>query len=339
MATLRDIADRAGVSIKTVSNVLNGRNQEHWASTRERGERIRALAAELGYRPDAAARATRLGRSRQVGLCYVGRERNGRINHGRLFDIIEGIQHALEEADYAVSLVRLHGKGDSKALVEHMFDGICCVGHVTDHEVALVESLSPAAVMVDNNLWRAQGAVRRDEHAAGRRAADALLAAGISRVLILSPPAGRETNRHYSWTDRLEGAHAALWNANVPLRHETLATEDLQSGFARIAAELRPGTGVLCMNASLALALHRWSADHEPAIRFGGELPIACADDHADCARIWPGLTRVAFDRYGLGRTAGALLLQHLQTGTPAPSRAIAGTFIAGNTCGQHGTA
>ena len=333
MATLRDIADRAGVSVKTVSNVLNGKNQETWASTRERAARIRAIAAELGYRPDAAARATRLGRSRQVGLCYVGRESDGRINHLRLFAVIEGAQHAVEAAGYAATLVRLQHGGESKSLVERMFDGICCIGHVLDYEVAQVESLSPAAVMVDNNLWRPTGAVRRDERAAGRRATEALLAAGAERLLVLTQRTGRETNRHYSWTERLEGANQAVWAAGVPLRHEMLSIAAPWSDFPRLAEALAPGTGILCMNPTLALALQRWCAEHEPPLRLGRDLPVACADDHEDCARIWPGLARVAFDRYALGQAAGEMLLQHLATGEPAPSRELAGAWIAGDSC------
>jgi DNA-binding LacI/PurR family transcriptional regulator len=337
MATLRDIAQRAGVSIKTVSNVLNGRNQEQWSSTRERAERIRAIASELGYRPNAAARATRLQRSGQVGVCYVGSEKTGRINHLRLFETIEGIQHGLEEAGYAVCLVRLASGGADgrivgKALIERMFDATLCVGHVTDHHVATVEDLAPTSIMVDNNLWRATGCIRHHELHAGELACRALLAAGCQRLLCLNPRTGRSSNRHYSWTDRLEGAQTVAWERGLPLRHELLDVLAPWNGFEAIAAELQPGTGVLALDASLALALQRWCSQREPAIALGGPLPIACANDSEDCQRIWPGLARVGCDRYALGREAAAMLLAQL-AGEPPLSRALRGSWIPGDSC------
>lgn len=333
MATLRDIAERAGVSVKTVSNVLNGRNQEHWASTRQRAERIRAIAAELGYRPNAAARATRLQRSRQVGLCYVGREADGRINHVALWEIVEGIQHAVEAAGYAATLVRLGAGAESKTLVERMFDGICCVGHITDHDVALVESLTPSSVMVDNNLWHDTGAIRRDERAAGRRAAEALLATGIERLCYLSQRVGRESNRHYSWTERLEGTNEAVWAAGTPLRHHQLAIDHPMSAFADIADDLEPGTGVLCSNPTIAIALKLWDAQRADPVGIGHRIPITCADDSEACQRVWPELARVGFDRYRLGRAAGGMLVTQLDTGEAQASKLITGDWIAGTSC------
>ncbi len=68
MGTLDEIAKAAGVSRMTVSNVLNGKNKETWSSTAERAERIREIARELNYRPNAAAKAVVTGRFGGIGL-------------------------------------------------------------------------------------------------------------------------------------------------------------------------------------------------------------------------------------------------------------------------------
>ena len=71
MATLAEIAREAGVSPATVSNVLNGRNKENWGSSARRADEIRAVAQRMGYRPNAAARATATGRFGAVALLLL----------------------------------------------------------------------------------------------------------------------------------------------------------------------------------------------------------------------------------------------------------------------------
>ena len=67
-ATLADIATRAGVSVGTVSRILNGKNKESWRVSRKRAALVRGIATELNYRPHAAARAMQSRRSMCVGV-------------------------------------------------------------------------------------------------------------------------------------------------------------------------------------------------------------------------------------------------------------------------------
>ena len=59
MATMKDIAVEAGVSIKTVSRILNGENKENWPSSIRRAQQIRDIANRLNFRPNAMARTMR----------------------------------------------------------------------------------------------------------------------------------------------------------------------------------------------------------------------------------------------------------------------------------------
>lgn len=68
MATLQQIAQQAGVTTATVSNVLSGRVQVQRSDAVKRARRIRRIARQLGYRPNAAARATRTGRTGCIGM-------------------------------------------------------------------------------------------------------------------------------------------------------------------------------------------------------------------------------------------------------------------------------
>jgi LacI family transcriptional regulator len=103
MATLEEIAREAGVSRYTVSNVLRGRNKENWACTAERAERIRAIAARLNYRPNAAAVATATGRFGAIGLLASRRH-----PHGALLDtLLNSVRHHLTERELHLTLGNL----------------------------------------------------------------------------------------------------------------------------------------------------------------------------------------------------------------------------------------
>ncbi len=66
--TLQDIADQAGVTAQTVANILQGRTRAKWPKVAERVEYIRKVAADMGYRPHAHARATATGHCNTIGM-------------------------------------------------------------------------------------------------------------------------------------------------------------------------------------------------------------------------------------------------------------------------------
>ncbi len=68
MATLKQIAEEAGVSVKTVSNILNGHTQAHWPKVAERAKRVLAIAERLNYKPNPTARHLRGGRKGKIAI-------------------------------------------------------------------------------------------------------------------------------------------------------------------------------------------------------------------------------------------------------------------------------
>ncbi|MFR5102006.1 MAG: LacI family DNA-binding transcriptional regulator, partial [Christensenellaceae bacterium] len=94
-ATIKDVAAFAGVSVTTVSFVLNGRG----GSVPERtAERVRAAAATLGYRPDFAARSMIMRRTNLVGVLVPD------ISNGFFAEMVGHIQRALAACGYDVIL-------------------------------------------------------------------------------------------------------------------------------------------------------------------------------------------------------------------------------------------
>src|SRR5436190_22233160 len=93
--TIRDVARRAGVSLSTVSQVLNGR--PGWASP-ETTERILAVARELNYRPNAIARSLILARTGTLGVVITS------IVHPIFHRLVEGIGQVASERGYSLIL-------------------------------------------------------------------------------------------------------------------------------------------------------------------------------------------------------------------------------------------
>jgi LacI family transcriptional regulator len=93
MTTLSHIAREAGVTEMTVSNVLNGKNKENRPSSAKRASEIRTIAARLGYRPNAAARAVASGRFGAYGLLISSDPLRGNIFTGTW----RGLFNALDE--------------------------------------------------------------------------------------------------------------------------------------------------------------------------------------------------------------------------------------------------
>lgn len=123
---LREIATRVGVSLSTVYRVLNGDIKGKRKDNAEKARKIREIAHELGYRPNAAAKAMSSGRFNCVALLLSA-------DHGRDFlhkGIFDGIQDSLQDHNMHLAVARVHDaqlhdpQGGPRFLTEWMSDGL-----------------------------------------------------------------------------------------------------------------------------------------------------------------------------------------------------------------------
>ena len=105
MITLKDIASVCGVSVATVSRALNGSGDISPAQV----ERIRRTAAQMGYLPNAAARALKTNRSFMLGILY-----EDRMDHEYFSLVIEGIRRRAEERGFDLAFLS-HNTKDGNA--------------------------------------------------------------------------------------------------------------------------------------------------------------------------------------------------------------------------------
>lgn len=313
--TLRQVAAEAGVSVQTVSNVLNNRTQQNWPSTRERATRIRKIANELGYRPNAAARAMRSSRSMQIGALMLNDSKRP-LAYMAAFEMVLGINARLEADDYILVLVRVEELSnqrvrESRVFHEHLLDGMIVVGHFPDEVCQQVDELSPATVWLESDQWRATHCVRRDDNHAGEVVAQKVVEQGYKHVLWVGKRPDSQTE-HPSTALRLSAVKQVCGQHDVGL-----SQIEPQEGVNRtltipgLREQLNKQTAVIAYDPQTALAISKHAASR--GLIAGRDYGLACCDEEQIIIRAWPALSRVSNDRFRLGYEAGSMMLRTLQ--------------------------
>ncbi|MEA2289372.1 MAG: hypothetical protein QOD55_1369 [Solirubrobacteraceae bacterium] len=208
--TIRDVARRAGVSVATVSRVLNDRP----AVRPEMRERVQAAIGELGYRPSATARSLSLGRSQAIGVVAPF------FTTSSVVERLRGVAEQVGRHGYDLVLFDVETAGQRSAAFRDFarldrFDGLLIISlPLTDAEVDALRRDGMPVVMVDAGHADLPRVVI-DDVRGGQLAAEHLLARGHRRIGFL----GDLADNPFGFTsseDRRRGFRAALARAGVP---------------------------------------------------------------------------------------------------------------------------
>jgi LacI family transcriptional regulator len=332
VVTIHDVAAQAGVSIATVSVVLNNRPSTIRVSAATR-ERVRAAAAALGYVPNTAARALRTGGQPRTLLLYLGYQRSSHY----ISEALRGIQSALGAGPYrltmepyaAGALLAAIGRGVPPGTA-----GVLVIGTTTADDAALAEHSAPLGgrplVLVGRPVplsatAAANGAsdlsaVTADQRSAAAGAVRHLLALGHRRIACLTRPPDSA-----AIADRLAGYHDALTQAGVrPAPELVLETEFNEAGGHRAAARVlglpprRRPTAIFA--AGDVLALGAMQAARDAGLPVGTRLALVGFDDLPVCAYLDPPLTTVHLPVFELGAEAVRLLIGQIEGTAPRPA-------------------
>ena len=304
--TIRDVAQRAAVSLSTVSAVLNG------SAPASEATRLKVLAAvaELGYEPNSQARNLKRRRSHAVGLIVPD------VLNPFFALLAEGIGDELRARDYLLVLCSTDFDGGREAsyarlLRARRLDGIVHLSGTGLLPAALHELASSARVVtVDERVHGFPAPfVGSDNRRGARWAAELALARGHRRIAILAGPTGL-------WTaeQRLAGYREALAAAGLDPDDVPTVRGDyrLESGRAA-AAELlaHEPTVVLAANDLMAIGClqHALAA----GIRVPRDVSVIGYDDVPLASVVTPALTTVRQPAREMGRTAAKLLLDGIE--------------------------
>ena len=316
-ARLRDVAERAGVSVKTASNVLN--NYPHIkASTRARVEKA---MAELKYRPNLSARSLKHGRAGFLALAVPA------MDSPYFAELAARITAEASALGFIVLLDVTGGNADAERVVlegmrSHVIDGVIFspIALSADEISGRADDL-PMVLLGERPVPSGFDHIAVDSVAASRAATEHLIAQGRRRIAAV----GREAVRGTA-SARLSGYRQALRAADLPYDPELVIDVphyDRADGHAAMLRLLElpdPPDAVFCFNDLMAIGALR--ACVESGVRVPEDIAIAGFDDIAETRYSNPTVTTVSPDLTGLARQALELLSLRI-SGDASPAREV----------------
>lgn len=329
--TIRDVAREAGVSMATVSKVLN--NQRYVSVVTRR--RVEAAIVTLGYQPNASAQQLQGGAARIIALDLVQTRQldplqqriEFLLDNPFLFRLLSGIGSVAAAAGYNLLWSMPsglppdeHAAGVVRLWTSGRCDGIIVAGLTdTDPRLPLLRARGCPYVVVGNPSDESLS-IDTDNVAAGRLAAAALLARGHRRLATI----GGGPMIHLR--DRLAGYAAPIAAAGATLVPEPVARGE--TSFARGRDQLRQimagperPTALFAFNNLAGLGVI--AEARALGVRVPDDLAVIAFDDDLNCEISAPPLACIAQDVAGLGQGATRMLLTLLAGGTVEPRRVI----------------
>ncbi|HEX5993632.1 MAG TPA: LacI family DNA-binding transcriptional regulator [Jiangellales bacterium] len=311
-ATLADVARLAGLSKTAASMVLNGREGTRLSADAHR--RVFAAAAELGYRPNVAARSLRTQRSSTLAFIsdIVATTRFAG-------DMIRGALDAAREHDHVLLIAETQGDESFEqhaidAMLDRQVDGVIYAAMATRELTVPAALLGRPTVLL--NAASAQGlpCVLPDDEQAGRAVVSALLEAGHrDRIALIGRNRLKERDPEVSLAARarLRGIERTLQAAGVTLCasvscHDWLPEHGFAAMRSLIRKAVRPSV-VICMNDRLAFGAYQAIA--EAGLGIPQDVSVVSFDDDAIAAWLRPGLSTAALPHEQMGRRAVEVLL------------------------------
>lgn len=324
--TLKDVATLAGVSIKTVSNVVNG-----YAFVKpDNRRRVEEALAATGYRPNIGARNLRRGRTGFIALMVP------ELSVPYFGELAGLVIDAAQDQDWNVLIEQTHGtrEGERSTLASlgpHLIDGVIVSPEALDADD--LRTLDPGVPMVllgEHTIDVAVDRVAIDNVRAAREAVGHLAASGRRRIAAIGWNPHRGTAAL-----RLAGYRAALAEHGLPEPPGLVAPvgnyhrQDGARAMAELLDAAEPPDAVFCFNDLLAVGALRAAA--ERGVRVPDELAVVGFDGTEESAYSLPPVTTVAPDKSAIARRAVELLHQRTvgrtDSGEPLPTRNVEAPF------------
>jgi LacI family transcriptional regulator len=330
MATTADVARLAGVSLSTVSHVVNG--------TRPVREPTRARVLQAidatGFAPDGVARALRRSRTDSIGLVVAD------TGQPVFADMIRGIEKEARVAGFTLLLANsaddpARELASVQALRERRVDGLLLAGLAhSDPSLPDLLRAGPAPVVLVDRLWAAEFDQIGVENAPAMRVlVDHLVDQGHSRIAIAAGDPEIPT-----LGERLEGYQQSLRAARIRPDPELILTgegvgEDGRAGVTKLFRRARRPTAVVTSSTVLTVGTLR--ALNKLGLRTPDDVALATFDQLAYAELFSPRLTSVVQPAVRIGQQAMRLMLRRLKT-PEAPTRTVRlrPSIYHGDSCG-----
>ncbi len=328
--TLHELAKAADCSVSTVSRALT--NSKHPVNDATR-ERILALANELGYRPNLAARSLKTEHTNTIGLVVYN------IFGPFTGDLIRGIQEYLKQHGYFSVIIstdwdpELEGEAVHQLLSRYI-DGVIFVEPWRDETNDILDLANKPYVYV-YRLFEGDStnSVILDDLYGARLAVEHLVSLGHRRIAYINGPYGWVTSK-----ERLESYRAVLAENEIPFEPALVeeGTWEVQSGYRAAQKFLAlPERPTAIFGGNDLMALGAIYAIQEAGLNVPKDIAIVGYDDREIASLSNPTITTVRTPSFEMGQTAARLIVDRLenQIEIKDPIR-VPGKLIVRESCG-----
>lgn len=292
---IKDVAKKAGVSISTVSRVVN----ESKVVKAETQRRVMEAIEELGYKPNAIARSLKIKNTKTIGIMIPD------ISNQFYPEVVRGVEDIANMYKYNIFLCNTDRDGEKElqyfdVLAEKQVDGIVLMGNEVSEELYNRIKLLNIPVVLIGADYMDIPSVTIDHEKAGKAMVKYLIKKGHSSIGLIT---GKFTDPAYG-VARLEGYKSALEEENIEFLSQYVVEGDLRykSGYegAKKLLDLKNSpTAIFAATDEMAIGVLR--AAQEMQIRIPEELTVVGFDNLDISDKIYPALTTVAQPMYELG--------------------------------------
>lgn len=306
--TAREVASRCGVSVATVSRVLNGNTKNNFSVRQELFDKITHTAQKLGYRPNLAAR--NLAQQRTHIISFLGCNTTFGWPTNIYQPAFEAAIRLLQSRDYNVCLAAQNLERDNTELPPWRVDGVIVVQECSPETIDEMERIQLPYVVINGVGGPSCSSVVPDDVDATQRAIGHLLDLGHRRIAYAGP-----SPKHRG-------------HASVGQRYKTYLSELSANGLEPISGHEAPFTSGLDFLVSAVLkqkATAIVAYDHVIAmkilhdanilnIQIPAQVSLICFNDESICDLVVPPLTTVGVPSRQMGQVAAELLLKQIQS-------------------------
>ena len=303
IVTVTDVARAAGVSVSTVSRIVNGSARV----SADKRKAVEAMIARMGFRPNLHARSLKMGRSMTIGMLAQD------IESPFFTRVIRGIEEGLQGSGYAPIIVSGHWNQKEELdrvglLMARRIDGLVILnGELSDEQVREIARRQPVVATGRRFEGRNLKTLRLDNEQGGYLAASHLLSLGHRRIAHISGP-----EDHEDAVDRYAGFVRAHQEYGVEVDPEIVFQGDfLEYGgvlaMTRLLDSGKNFTAVFAANDQSAMGARL--ALYRRGIRVPEDVSLLGFDDIPVAAYLTPPLTTVRQPFYEIGLYLAATML------------------------------
>jgi DNA-binding LacI/PurR family transcriptional regulator len=305
--SIKDIAKAAGVSHATVSRALQSSNLVKPGTAK----RIREIAEQFGYRPNAVGRSLATNRTRTIGVVVTT------IADPIVAEMVSGVEAVARAREYSVFLANCHADPETEMQVVQSFherrvDGIIvAASRVGALYEPLAEQMRTPIILINNQHPNSyKYSINIDSICGSREAVGYLISLGHKRIAYIGDRFGHQTD-----LDRFSGYRQAMEMAGIATRSEWIAHGDGKPEGGTLAMKkllaLKPiPSAVFCYNDMTAIGALR--AIHDQGLRVPQDISLMGFDDLFLANYTEPPLSTVRQPKHQMGRIAAEILLRIL---------------------------